>query len=141
MLNCKICENPGISIFSFSYNSPELTSFLENYYQSHCKEIQTLLKDKSYNILMCKSCQFMWQKFIPSENFLKLLYEKFIDKKSSFQKYLDNKNKFKNSFTYQIKNLSGNYESNEKYVHAYASCGGGSRNSLDGSVYAWSSRN
>jgi len=105
MLNCKICENPGISIFSFSYNSPELTSFLENYYQSHCKEIQTLLKDKSYNILMCKSCQFMWQEFIPSENFLKLLYEKFIDKKSSFQKYLDNNNKFKNNFTYQIKNF------------------------------------
>ena len=105
MLNCKICGNQGVSIVNFLYDSFELTNFLKKFYKSNHHEMQNLLKGKCYNILFCKSCEFIWQKFIPDENFLKLLYQKFIDKDSSLQKHLNNKNKFKNRFIYEIKNI------------------------------------
>jgi len=103
--NCKICNKQGSLKIDIPYNSEKCKSFINNYYNEYSDEITSILKNKNYSILICLDCEFMWQKYIPDENFLFELYEKYIDPKKSFKKFISNRDKLSNSFHQEAFNI------------------------------------
>ena len=100
--NCKICGKLGHHYFELKYSSVEIVEYFKSFYGvAHSDILNDYLRDKKFSILKCFDCNFIWQKFIPNEEFSNLLYEKIIDKDISFNKsknlesLLKKKNKFK----------------------------------------------
>ncbi len=98
MDNCKICNKPGSYKINISYNSKQTKKFINNYYKENSNRIISALENKNYCILICLDCEFMWQKYIPEENFLFELYEKYVDTEASFNKFISNQDKLRNSY-------------------------------------------
>ncbi len=109
--NCKICGKLGTSYFERKYSNSELLEFFEKFYGAqHINILKDYLKEKDFSILKCFDCNFIWQKFIPDDEFSDILYEKIIDKELSLkksknlEKLLKNKIKFKFNSVYKLKN-------------------------------------
>mgnify|MGYP001290784195 FL=1 len=86
---CLICKSNQFltSLIKLEYSSKYIKRFLDDYYSvSSSKNILQNIKYLNYEIIKCKKCQFIWQKFIPNQKFLKNLYEVVIDKDQSLKK-------------------------------------------------------
>ena len=85
--NCKICGKLGHHYFELKYSSVEIVEYFKSFYGvAHSDILNDYLINKKFSILKCFDCNFIWQKFIPNEEFSNLLYEKIIDKDISFNK-------------------------------------------------------
>ena len=109
--NCKICGKLGRYYYEKKYSSSELLEYFKKYYGvEHINILKDHLKDKDFSILKCFDCNFVWQKYIPSDEFSNILYEKIIDQELSFrksknlEKLLKNKIRFKYNAVYKLKN-------------------------------------
>lgn len=109
--NCKICGKLGRPYYERKYSSSELLKYFEIYYGiEHINILKDHLRDKDFSILKCSDCNFVWQKYIPSDVFSNILYEKIIDQELSFrksknlEKLLKNKIRFKYNAIYKLKN-------------------------------------
>ena len=109
--NCKICGKLGRSYYERKYSSSELLKYFKIYYGiEHINILKDHLRDKDFSILKCSDCNFVWQKYIPSDEFSNILYEKIIDQELSFrksknlEKLLKNKIRFKYNAIYKLKN-------------------------------------
>jgi len=84
---CKICEKKGEVFFSASYADKRFMVFFENFYgQEKSNLIEKKLYNTDYVLLYCGSCNFLWQKYAPNNEFSYELYENIIDKDFSFNK-------------------------------------------------------
>jgi len=83
--SCPVCnENKLKELFSLSYNSKIITSFLESYYKKLI-DINKLEK-YYYSLIECQNCDFIYQKQVPNDEFSAELYENYIDKETSLKK-------------------------------------------------------
>ena len=88
-IKCPICENNKlVSIYRLSYQDTKIKNFLETYYNK--KLNLDLISHNDYNLLECKNCSFIFQKFVPDELFSEELYENLISAKASLKKKEDN---------------------------------------------------
>ena len=86
-VNCKICGKKGSEFFSRSYKEKIFKEFFERYYgRTKYEKLKFKLENVSYVLLSCDSCKFIWQKFAPTDEFSKNLYENIIDKNESLKK-------------------------------------------------------
>ena len=84
---CKICNQLGESIYSKNYDDEIIKFYLINYYgEKKYENFKDQISHVKYELLKCDDCKFIWQKYIPNENFSIDLYEKIIDNDESLKK-------------------------------------------------------
>ncbi len=85
--NCKICNQIGIHIYSKSFDDEIFKFFFIKYYgQDKYENLINKLTGKIYELLKCKDCEFVWQKYSPGKELSVDLYENIIDKDESLEK-------------------------------------------------------
>lgn len=102
-LNCKICGKRGSLHYEKKYSDQKFENFFKKFYGiSYLKNINEYLKDQKYTILKCSECSFIWQKFIPDQNFSNFLYEEVINKDFSLNKslHLEKVSRRKNNYKF-----------------------------------------
>ena len=98
---CPACEkNNSKKIFSLSYSSKEMTTFLEKYYKGLID--LNKLKDYDYKLLECKHCSLIFQEQIPDKKFSQELYENYIDKDESLKKKENFEKKYYKKLLYEV---------------------------------------
>lgn len=112
--NCKICNQIGETIYLKSYEDIILKNFFKNYYgKNKYNELKHSLYKADYELLKCKKCKFIWQKYSPKEKLSFQLYENIIDKETSLNKS-EIKFKKQNKKNYKEINKIINYFKNSK---------------------------
>ena len=89
--NCPVCSNIKFKIlYSLSYKDKNILEFLNNYYKG--KLPSYLLENYEYQLAECNKCKFIFQKYVPDDEFSSKLYDKIISADDSLKKKLDKKN-------------------------------------------------
>ncbi len=113
---CKICNHLGEKIYSKSYDDEIFKLFFVSYYgKKKYESLKNKLVSINYELLKCKDCKFVWQKYIPNKNFSIDLYENIIDSEESLKK---SKLKYiiqKNGNYKEIKKIISNF--NDKKIN------------------------
>ena len=100
--NCPICEKNTISsIYKLPYQDIKIVNFLKIYYKDRLP--LNLLNGYDYDLLECNNCKFIFQKFIPDEDFAEELYEKYISPEESLEKKISNIKNLKKQYHNEIK--------------------------------------
>jgi len=88
--NCPVCSNTHFKIlFSLSYKDEKISKFLSDYYKG--KMPIKLLENFEYQLAECNECKLIFQKYIPNDEFSKVLYDKIISAEDSLKKKIDKK--------------------------------------------------
>ena len=104
--SCPICEETKFKkIFSLSYNSKKMISFLETYYKGLIPI--HILDGYEYKLIECQNCNLIYQEQIPDKKFSRELYENYIDKKDSLLKKNDYEQKYYKKLYYEINLIKG----------------------------------
>jgi len=98
--NCKICNIKGKNIFKKNYSDNDIIFFFEKNYGQHQSNIlKKKLANNYFILLKCEKCKFIWQENSPDKNFSEEIYDKIINKQSSYNKsklkFINNKLKNK----------------------------------------------
>ena len=110
--NCPICETTTISsIYKLPYQNLKIKNFLKIYYKDRLP--LDLLNDYNYELLECNNCKFIFQKFIPDENFAEELYEKYISPEESLEKKISNIENMKKQYHNEINLIKKIFEDKE----------------------------
>jgi hypothetical protein len=110
--NCPICETTTISsIYKLSYQDLRIKNFLKIYYKDRLP--LNLLNEYNYELLECNNCKFIFQKFIPDENFAEELYEKYISPEESLEKKISNIENLKKQYHNEINLIKKIFEDKE----------------------------
>jgi 2-polyprenyl-3-methyl-5-hydroxy-6-metoxy-1,4-benzoquinol methylase len=108
---CKICNQLGESIYSKKYDDENIKFYLINYYgEKKYENFKDQISHVKYELLKCDDCKFIWQKYIPNENFSIDLYEKIIDNDESLKKSKKKYHNQKKSFYKEIKKIIGKFD-------------------------------
>jgi 2-polyprenyl-3-methyl-5-hydroxy-6-metoxy-1,4-benzoquinol methylase len=87
--NCPICKSFSTKlIYKLSYQDSTLTNFLKVYYKNRLPI--SLISKYNYELIECKVCRLIYQKYVPDENFSKDLYERYISPEESLKKKEEN---------------------------------------------------
>jgi len=82
--NCPMCVADKFkTLYALPYHDNRIQQFLRNYYQERINSYLKELEKYDYIIYECLNCSLIFQKFIPSENFSKKLYEEIINEEES----------------------------------------------------------
>ena len=110
-LKCKICNQSGESIYSKNYDDENIKFYLINYYgEKKYENFKDQISKIKYELLKCDECKFIWQKYIPNENFSLDLYEKIIDNDESLKKSKKKYQSQKKSFFKEIKKIISKFD-------------------------------
>ena len=110
--SCPICETTTISsIYKLSYQDLRIKNFLKIYYKDRLP--LNLLNEYNYELLECNNCKFIFQKFIPDENFAEELYEKYISPEESLEKKISNIENLKKQYHNEINLIKKIFEDKE----------------------------
>lgn len=83
--NCPICSYQKFkSLYKISYCDEKILNFLNEYYQNRFPT--HLIKNFDFELLECKNCKLIFQKYIPSDDFSYELYDKIISPEESLEK-------------------------------------------------------
>lgn len=80
-ITCPICNKSDfISIYSLAYKSEEMLTYLKEFYgkQGGVKDF-SVFNNVNYELMQCSYCDLIFQKFVPNDNLMFLLYEEFIN--------------------------------------------------------------
>ena len=72
-------------MYSLEYKSNKLRKFLKKYYRYNSFKLQ----DYCYDLIECKNCTGIFQRYIPNKNFSSDIYNKIISAKNSLEKKLN----------------------------------------------------
>ena len=82
---CEICSSRKQEILISRFLADKsIRIFLENYYQGRM-DLEALATGK-YEIVQCKVCDFIWQKYVLNDEYLFKLYEEWISAEESLKK-------------------------------------------------------
>ena len=77
---CPTCgSNKLIELAEIDYADPRMMSYLSGSYLIDTREFTSIAKDFSYRIMRCEDCELLFQAYIPSESFLHIIYDEYID--------------------------------------------------------------
>lgn len=78
--SCPCCQSSLVEqIYSKSYESNELVHYLKEFYLPQGTIDFSLLKDVDYVLMNCITCELVYQKNVPNDELLKILYDQWID--------------------------------------------------------------
>ena len=98
---CPVCDNKSLkSIYKLSYQDPKIKKFIDTYY--HNRLPLNIIAKYDYDLIECQNCKFIFQKFIPDENFSIELYENYISSKESLKKKNDDLINIKRKYQNEI---------------------------------------
>jgi 2-polyprenyl-3-methyl-5-hydroxy-6-metoxy-1,4-benzoquinol methylase len=100
---CPVCKkNDSERLYKIPYVSDEMLHYLRSFYdpQGGIKDL-TIFNDVNYELLHCHNCDLIFQKNIPSDKLMMLLYEEYIDPGIK-------RNEIKNSNKYSLDYFKGN---------------------------------
>ncbi|MDA7489555.1 class I SAM-dependent methyltransferase [Candidatus Pelagibacter ubique] len=83
---CPLCfsKTKLKTLYCRSYNSQNLSNFINQYYTNSF--LSKIVKKNNYEIIECLTCNFIYQKNIPSSKLSNFLYDKLIPVDESFKK-------------------------------------------------------
>ena len=138
---CKICEKKGEVFFSASYTDKRFIVFFENFYgQEKSNLIEKKLYNTDYVLLHCGSCNFLWQKYAPNNEFSYELYENIIDKDFSFKKSILKFNNNRKNVEKEFNFLSNYFNSQKINILDFGAGWGAwlrSINNLQSNIFAY----
>lgn len=85
---CPVCHSSqSRTLHKVSYSNPGIQGFLASFYGEQGDPDVSLLKNEIFQIEECSGCELIYQKYIPDEQSLHLLYTKWISFEKAFIKY------------------------------------------------------
>lgn len=81
---CPLCGNKASMVYQQSYASEEMRQYLENFYELEKDEYGHYLEGANLIIDRCSSCQLVFQRDIPNDELMSILYEKWISDDKGF---------------------------------------------------------
>ena len=77
---CPTCgNNKLIELAEIDYADPRMMSYLSSSYRIDTRLFTSIAKGFSYRIMSCRDCELLFQAYIPSESFLSIIYDEYID--------------------------------------------------------------
>jgi 2-polyprenyl-3-methyl-5-hydroxy-6-metoxy-1,4-benzoquinol methylase len=77
---CPTCGSKKlIELAEIDYADPRMMSYLSSSYRIDTRLFASIAKGFSYRIVSCKDCELLFQAYIPSESFLSIIYDEYID--------------------------------------------------------------
>lgn len=81
---CPACNSSKLSKLSeLDYSDPRMMSYLSASYHIDTRAFASIAKDCFYRIMRCKDCGLLFQSFIPSDSFLSVIYDEYIEPNNS----------------------------------------------------------
>lgn len=102
---CPAC-NSGIfrQLYHKAYDKPPISDYLNSFYSPQGGVDFKYLINATYDLCECKECGLIFQKEIPDDELMEILYEKWIDPKKGF--YNHQKNDGLGLYTYYAQEIS-----------------------------------
>ena len=84
---CPACESRNFyKITEIEYNDPKMLSYLSKSYRLDPSDFESIAEGSYYRILQCQACSLLFQGYVPSESFLTVIYDDYIDPSNSLLK-------------------------------------------------------
>ena len=113
--SCPACKDIKFKkIYSLSYNSKKMISFLDTYYKGLIPIYR--LDSFEYKLLECQNCDLIFQEQIPDKKFSQELYENYIDKEDSLLKKSSYEKKYYKKLHYEINLIKGILKKNSEEI-------------------------
>lgn len=92
---CPTCNNKTNQriIYSKEYKSDKIRSYLTNFYTSQGTIDYSLIEHAIFEVVECRHCLLVYQKYIPDDFLLNQVYEKWIDPLFAKKRHILRKNK------------------------------------------------
>jgi SAM-dependent methyltransferase len=88
---CPVCETKKFRILSdLMYSNVEIKSYLLEFYQPQGNIDYSYLNEAPFIICQCPECSFVFQQYIPDDELMQILYNKWIDPEINFDYHLKN---------------------------------------------------
>jgi 2-polyprenyl-3-methyl-5-hydroxy-6-metoxy-1,4-benzoquinol methylase len=85
---CPACNSfKQKELFKKVYNEPPISDYLKSFYTSQGGVDFKYLNNVSYNLSECENCRLIFQKEIPNDFLMEVLYEKWLDPQAAFQEH------------------------------------------------------
>jgi len=100
---CPACNSDKIKeIYSNKFTEEPIKSYLENFYNSQGVIQFEYLKNELYSLSNCLNCDLIFQRYIPNDNLMKIIYEEWIDPKKALSDNFNNNNLFYSYYSMEI---------------------------------------
>lgn len=81
---CPACGSKKFTkINEILYSDARIVSYITDNYCVGSKEFKSVVGEARYNILECQKCTLLFQGYVPSESFLPIIYDEYIDASGS----------------------------------------------------------
>jgi len=89
--DCPICSSKkNKKIYEQPYSKDPIKGYLESFYSPQGGVEFCYLENVNYSLIECQNCLLIYQKYIPNDEIMELLYERWIDPKLAFKRHLEN---------------------------------------------------
>lgn len=82
---CPICGGQPSPVYQEAYTSPALRQYLQSFYELEQGAYEHYLEGANLIIVRCGSCELVYQQEIPNEEFMRILYEEWINEEKGFE--------------------------------------------------------
>tara|TARA_B110000003_G_scaffold274244_1_gene313771 strand:- start:14417 stop:15358 length:942 start_codon:yes stop_codon:yes gene_type:complete len=81
---CPACGSEEFrTINKYLYSDVRIVSYITDSYRVDSDEFESVVDDAYYSILECQKCTLLFQGYVPSESFLPIIYDEYIDASGS----------------------------------------------------------
>ncbi len=85
---CPSCNSGHLKeLYKKPYDKPPISEYLESFYSPQGGVEFKYLENATFNLCECKECGLIFQKEIPNDFLMEVLYEKWLDPKKAFQQH------------------------------------------------------
>ncbi len=79
--SCPVCSSPASSnsLYSVPFSSEKIVNYLDSFYLPQGSVNHNYLANAQYELVKCNTCELVYQRYIPNDFLMGLLYEKWID--------------------------------------------------------------
>jgi len=85
---CPACHSDEFqNLYKCKYDSPEISRYLKCFYTPQGDFDSKYLKNSSYIICECNDCKLIFQKLIPNDEFMEVIYEKWLNPQKAFLRH------------------------------------------------------
>ncbi len=88
---CPACNSTILKeLYRKPYDKPPISEYLESFYSLQGDMKVEYLKDANFDLCECENCCLIFQKEVPNDYFMKVIYEKWLDPKKAFRQHKEN---------------------------------------------------
>jgi 2-polyprenyl-3-methyl-5-hydroxy-6-metoxy-1,4-benzoquinol methylase len=85
---CAACNSKNWKeLYQIPYDQPDIRKYIESYYSLQRGDLVKYLKNATFNLCECKECGLIFQKEIPGDILMKVLYDKWIEPKKALKQH------------------------------------------------------